>query len=232
VWQNIFRKTISIVIKKYDREEIPMSLAKDLMEIDAKLDKVLSVKRMFHTRGVMHMAAALAMCYGADIRQACYAGLLHDCAKYLTEEEQLAQCKKYKLPVRDIERKNAYLLHAKVGACFAREKYGVQDEEVLSAITWHTTGRPDMALLEKLIFVADYIEPSRKNIEGMDTIRRLAFQDLDEAVYQILDNTLNYLKKDKGGKKKEIDTMTQEAYNYYKERRHIYGDIRGIKENG
>lgn len=192
-----------------------MSLAKDLMDIEVKLEKLLSAKRMFHTRGVMHTAAALAMRYGGDMEKACYAGLLHDCAKYLSEEEQLLQCKKNHLPVRDIEKNNPYLLHAKVGACFAKTKYGVKDEEILSAITWHTTGKPDMGLLEKIVFTADYIEPGRKPIEGLEEIRTLAFEDLDRAVYQILHNTLHYLKKDKGGKKKEIDTMTQEAYNYY-----------------
>ena len=194
-----------------------MSLAKDLMEIEERLEKVLSAKRFFHTRGVMYTSASLAMRYGADMEKAMYAGLLHDCAKYLSEEEQLAQCKKHNLPVREIEKENPYLLHAKVGAYFAKTKYGIADQEILDAITWHTTGKPGMSLLEKIVFVADYMEPGRKNIEGMDTIRGMAFCDLDQTVYQILHNTLNYLKKDKNGKKKEIDCMTQEAYNYYKE---------------
>lgn len=197
-----------------------MSLTEDLMKIEKRLEKILSEKRFFHTKGVMYTAAALAMCHGADRKQALYAGLLHDCAKYLTGEEQIHQCRKYGLPVREIELQNPYLLHAKVGACFAQEKYGITDSEILSAITWHTTGKPEMSLLEKIVFTADYIEPARKTIEGLEEIRKLAFHDLDHAVYQILYNTLNYLKKDKNGKKKEIDCITQEAYNYYKELLH------------
>lgn len=197
-----------------------MSLTEDLMKIEGRLEKVLSEKRFFHTKGVMYTAASLAMCHGADMKQALYAGLLHDCAKYLTNEEQIRQCRKHDLPVREIELQNPYLLHAKVGAYFAEKKYGVTDPEILSAITWHTTGRPGMSLLEKIVFTADYVEPARKPIEGLEEIRKLAFHDLDRAVYQILYNTLNYLKKDKNGKKKEIDCMTQEAYNYYRELLH------------
>lgn len=194
-----------------------MSLTKDLMDIEKDLQKVLSAKRYFHTQGVMYTSSALAMCYGADIKKALFAGLLHDCAKYLSEEEQLRQCKKHHLLIREIEKNNPYLLHAKVGAYFAASKYGIKDEEILSAITWHTTGKPKMSLLDKIIFTADYIEPGRKEIEGLKEIRQMAFKDIDRAVYQILYNTLNYLKKNKGERKKEIDCMTQEAYNYYKE---------------
>lgn len=185
------------------------------MKIEEQLEKVLSKKRLFHTRGVMYTAAALAMCHGASVKKAMYAGMLHDCAKYLSEEELLRYSEKYHLEIREIERKNPYLLHAKVGACFAQHKYGIADEQILSAIIWHTTGKPEMTLLEKIIFTADYIEPARKKIVGLEEIRTLSYQDLDKAVYQILYNTLTYLKKDKNGKKKEIDCMTQEAYNHY-----------------
>jgi predicted HD superfamily hydrolase involved in NAD metabolism len=198
-----------------ERRVSKMSLSKDLMELEEKLEKVLSPKRFFHTRGVMYTSAALAMRYGADMEKALYAGLLHDCAKCLSNEEQLEQCKKNHLPVRDIEKENPYLLHAKVGAYFAETKYGITDPEILSAIRWHTTGKPEMSLLEKIVFTADYMEPGRKMIEGMEEIRACAFVDLDKTVYRILYNTLNYLKKDKDGKKKEIDCMTQKAYNYY-----------------
>lgn len=186
------------------------------MEIEERLEKVLSEKRFFHTRGVMYTSASLAMCHNANIEHAMLAGLLHDCAKYLSEAEQLRQCSKHNLPIREIEERNPYLLHAKVGAYFAEKKYGITNPEILSAITWHTTGKPAMSVMDQIVFIADYIEPGRKMIEGLQEIRKIAFQDLDKAVYQILDNTLHYLKKDKGEKKKEIDCMTQEAYNYYK----------------
>ena len=107
---------------------------------------------------------------------------------------------------------NPVLLHAKVGAFYAKEKYGVEDVDILSAITYHTTGRPNMSLLEKIIYVADYIEPHRKKLPRLDEIRKIAFIDLDRAIYMILENSLSYLES--GNEK--IDSKTEETYRFYK----------------
>ncbi|MDD6208849.1 MAG: bis(5'-nucleosyl)-tetraphosphatase (symmetrical) YqeK [Clostridiales bacterium] len=188
----------------------------DSMELIAKIqDKLkdkLSEKRFQHTLGVQYTCACMAMRYGEDVYLASLAGLLHDCVKYMSDEKLLEKCMKYQIPVRDVEQRNPYLLHAKLGAYYAKEKYGVSDSRVLSAITWHTTGKPDMNLLEKILFAADYLEPGRKQIPGLTDVRRLAFVDIDQTVALILKNTLSYLD---GMNSKEIDSYTREAYEYY-----------------
>lgn len=186
-------------------------------EMNHKLQKVLTQKRYTHTLGVSYTAAALAMKYGYDIKKAQVAGLLHDCAKCNSDEKMLEKCIKNKIEMTDVEKRNPYLLHAKLGAYLAKKEYGIEDTEVLSAIAYHTTGRPAMSELEKIVFISDYIEPNRKEIRGLSKIRKTAFENLDEAVFLILEHTLLYLKEENG--KKEIDLTTEEAFEYYKSNR-------------
>lgn len=176
-----------------------------------KVKKVQDEKRFEHTLGVEFTAAALAMKYGEDIKAARVAGVLHDCAKCYTEEKLLAACKKNHLEISDVEKRNPFLLHGKVGAIFAKEKYEIDDPNILNAISYHTTGREDMSLLEKIIFIADYIEPGRKQASNLQEIRELAFQNIDDCMIRILGDTLEYLKKSG----KEIDDMTRVTYEYY-----------------
>ncbi len=192
-------------MKQNDKKSISCKTLRKQME------KVQDEKRYEHTLGVAFTAASLAMRYGADVKQAQVAGLLHDCAKCMTNEERLSICKKNKLEVTPVEKANPFLLHAKVGAFLAKEKYGIQDEEILSAVRYHTTGRPRMTLLEKIVFIADYIEPSRKTAPNLDEVRTLAFQNLDIALCKILSDTLDYLDT----VDQEIDPMTKETYDYY-----------------
>lgn len=182
-------------------------------ETAALLQKNLPYGRWLHTLGVAETAYALAVCHGADPEKAETAGLLHDCAKYTPPQEMIALCEKYGFAVSDIERQNADLLHAKAGSILAEISYHCSDQEICGAIRWHTTGRPDMTLLEKIIFTADYIEPGRTQAPGLDRIRTLAFQDLDRAVFEILKDTLTYLEK----KKKPVDRITAETYAFYKQ---------------
>lgn len=199
-------------LKDKARSDI-MEVKLDLQLIRDDLKKILKDSRYQHSTGVEEVAHDLALIYGYDTDKAITAGILHDCAKNLTDQELLEACRKYQLSVSDIEKKCLYLLHAKVGAALSRDKYGVCDDEILNAITYHTTGRPAMTLLEKILFTADYIEPYRKPLPRIDEIREAAYRDLDLAVYMILDNMLNYL-QDTGG---EIDTLTVQTYDYYKE---------------
>lgn len=192
-------------MKQSDKKSISCKTLRKQME------KVQDEKRYEHTLGVAFTAASLAMRYGADVKQAQVAGLLHDCAKCMTNEERLSICKKNKLEVTPVEKANPFLLHAKVGAFLAKEKYGIQDEEILSAVRFHTTGRPNMTLLEKIVFTADYIEPSRKTAPNLDEVRTLSFQNLDMALCKILSDTLDYLDT----VDQEIDPMTKETYDYY-----------------
>lgn len=169
-----------------------------LSDIQNRLSKVLKKKRLIHSVGVEYTAASLAMAYGLNVYRACLAGILHDCAKYLDDDAQLRECKKNGIPVSDTEKEAPYLLHAKLGAFYAEKIYGVRDRDILSSIRWHTTGRPDMSLPEKIIFVADYIEPSRKDIPGLDAVRKAAFRDIDEAVFLELKGTLSFLNSSSG----------------------------------
>jgi predicted HD superfamily hydrolase involved in NAD metabolism len=184
----------------------------ELEQLRESMKMVLKETRYQHVLGVEEVSIDLAVIHGCDQRKAAIAGILHDCAKYLTDEELLSECTKYKLPVTDGERKSVYLLHAKVGAACARDKYGIEDDDILNAITYHTTGRPGMSLLEKIVFTADYIEPNRKPLPRIEEIRKAAYDHLDFAVYLILENTLEYL----NNVGTFIDTRTNETYAYYK----------------
>lgn len=185
----------------------------NLLKMQKKLKKYIDEQRFAHTLGVMYTAASLAMCYGADIEQAQAAGLLHDCAKCIPNQKKLKLCKEYHIPVSDVERQSPYLLHSSLGAYIAREKYEITDQEILDAIACHTTGKPDMTLLEKIIFISDYIEPMRTKAPNLEQIRQCAFSNLDYAVYLVLRDTLQYLEKEQAC----LDNQTIIAYNYYRE---------------
>ena len=183
----------------------------NLVKLQRKMKKELDADRNQHTLGVMFTAASLAMCYGGEVGKAQLAGLLHDCAKCIPNDRKLKMCQEYGIEISKVELKAPYLLHSKLGAYLAREKYGVEDEDVLGAILWHTTGRPNMTTLEKIIFIADYIEPARFKAQNLAEVRRLAFHDLNLTVCRILEDTLHYLDSGKG----EIDPMSRSAYRYY-----------------
>ena len=186
----------------------------NIVTLQDKVKELLPKKRFLHTLGVQYTSASLAMRYEYDVQKASVAGLLHDNAKCLSDGKILELCTQYELPISTVERNNPNLLHAKLGACFGKMKYNIEDDEILSAITYHTTGRPNMLLLDKIVFVADYIEPNRKQLEKLDEIRKIAFVDLDRAVYMILDQTLSYLTEN--GASKEIDEITVETFEFYK----------------
>lgn len=181
------------------------------IQMAEKLKTKLSEKRFEHSIGVEYTAGTMAYIYGVDYEKALIAGLLHDCAKYLSNDKKIEKCKKRGIPISEYEYKNPELLHAKLSAVYAKEKYGVADEDILSAITWHTTGRPAMSPLEKIIYIADYIEPNRNLLPEMDVIRKEAYSDLDKCLLHILKNCVTYLRK-KGA---AIDPVTLETYEYY-----------------
>lgn len=184
-----------------------------IMHIKQTMRDYLDKSRYEHTLGVAYMAIALAMRYECDLRKAELAGLLHDCAKCVPNDKKLNQCIKHNISISDVEDRNPHLLHAKLGAFYAMNKYNIDDRDIINAILKHTTGAPAMTTLEKIVFVADYIEPNRSNIKGLNEIRRIAFEDLDLAVYKILKSTLEHLKNINA----DIDSITINAYKYYKE---------------
>jgi len=180
--------------------------------IKADLKEKLPKKRYEHTLGVAYTAAALAMCYGEDILKAELAGILHDVAKAKKSFELKDYMKEYIDPYTDgdyvalIADKAPQILHAVYAPYLAKKDYKIEDKDILSAIRWHTTGKKDMTMLEKIVFVADYIEPNRKKLPDLDRIRTLSFHDISEAVKVIAKSTIEYL----GSQGMYIDKFTYE----------------------
>ena len=169
----------------------------ELVEIRKKLKKEQDKDRYEHTKGVMYTAGCLAMAYGYDMQKA-----------MLCEENDIL--------ISSVERENPFLLHAKLGALLAKTEYDVTDPLILHAIKVHTTGEPDMNILDMIIYIADYIEPNRNKAANLDRVRELAFHDLDVCMAEILHDTLVYLKK-RGGNIDPTTQMTYEFYKHYKE---------------
>lgn len=183
----------------------------NIIRMQERLKDYLNRDRFIHTQGVMYTCTSLAMCHGCDLTKAQVAGLLHDCAKCIPTHKKLKICKKNNIKLSKYEEENEALLHAKVGVYIARKKYDVRDPEILSAIRFHTTGKPDMTMLEKIVYIADYIEPGRFKAKNLPQVREMAFRDLDETMYIILRDTLNYL----NGTDDSLDPMTTRASEYY-----------------
>ncbi|MBU8581576.1 MULTISPECIES: bis(5'-nucleosyl)-tetraphosphatase (symmetrical) YqeK [Bacillus] len=157
----------------------------------ACVQEQLTEQRYIHTVGVMETAVKLAERFGADVKKAEIAAIFHDYAKFRPKEEMkqiiLNGCGP--LEVLDFHHE---LWHAPAGAALVKTEVGITDEDILSAIRFHTSGRPNMTLLEKVIYVADYIEPGRR-FPGVEEVRTLAEEDLDLALIQALKNTMTFL---------------------------------------
>lgn len=181
--------------------------------INARLHSVLTPKRYKHTQGVAAEAAKLAKRYDEDTKKAYIAGLLHDCAKCFTDSEKLKLCKSYGVETDEILKSQPDLTHSFLGAKIAEAEYGIRDKDILNAIAYHTTGRPNMSLLEKIVFIADYIEPNRDYFQGLDKIRKLAYNNIDKAIVCALEGTIEYNKK----KNRVIHPLGIAALRYLKE---------------
>lgn len=163
-----------------------------LHDIDALLKKSLSEERYLHSVNVMHEAAILAERYGLDEKQARLAGLLHDCGREFPNREIAVEAQKKGLELTTLEIEQPVLIHARFGEIVAREKYGVEDEEVLKAIREHTTGDEGMSELSMVVFLADLIEPERKQ-KGVEKLRMLAKKNLHKAMLEALVLNIKFL---------------------------------------
>ncbi len=187
-------------------------------ELNSEIRMRLPEKRYLHTLGVVETAEKLAVKYNVDVSKAKTAALLHDCAKPLSGAEMKNLCDQNGLEYSEHEitdeQTTQSLLHSKAGMIIAQNCYYISDPDILSAIYHHTVGRPNMSELEKIIFVADYIEPGRKQSTNppLDIIRETAFDDIDRAVYLISKNTIDYLSKSQ----RVIDKKTEETMRFYK----------------
>ena len=172
----------------------------------------LGEKRYRHTINVKKMAVALAERWGADPEKAELAALLHDSAKELPRDELLQIFADNAIIADNAARRPAPIWHGIAAAILCQTQWGVTDPEVLSAIRCHTTGKPEMTLLDKILYIADYIEPNRAELPDMSEARRLAFEDIDECLYLLLRDSLVYLQT----KGLPVDPATEKTYNYYK----------------
>lgn len=157
-----------------------------------KLMEMLSKKKFEHSLQVKDSAIKLAFIHNGDIEKAAIAGLLHDCAKCMTNEELLIKAEEYSILLDDVLRKEAGILHAAVGAEFARREFEVADTEILNAIRYHTTGNEKMGLLEKIIYIADYISEDRKFME-VEELRKVVREDLNAGVLMGMDLTITHV---------------------------------------
>lgn len=168
------------------------NIYKSVPDFEEKLKTMLEPKRFLHSLGVRDTAVHLAKLYGADGKKAEIAGLLHDNAKNM--DNIYERCRDLEVELDEFELKNPALVHAKLGAETAKCEFGISDSEIISAIRWHTVGRPDMSLLEKIVFVADLIEPQR-NFPDVKKIRKIAENDIDKAFFECVKATVRVNKK-------------------------------------
>jgi predicted HD superfamily hydrolase involved in NAD metabolism len=169
----------------------------DIEGMKAKLKGMLSMARYRHSISTSRVASQLAAHYGAGQMKAMVAGLLHDCAKALTEEEQKAYIERNGLSLDEIESQERGLWHAPVGEVMAREEFGIDDHDILRAIRIHSIGAARMSLMAKVVYVADYIEPYR-HFRGRADLARLAMKDLDLTLLHVLNHKLIYILHKKG----------------------------------
>lgn len=163
-------------------------------EIKIILSGKLTEKRYRHTLGVSAVAEQLARRYGVPTEKASLAGLLHDCAREFSTEELFVLANKRGMVFTEIERYTPVLLHAWIGAELAAEKYGVADPEISRAIRLHTTGGAQMSKLDRIIYLADMIEPGR-DFPAVASLRQLAERDLDQALLAAFDQSILYVIK-------------------------------------
>lgn len=185
--------------------------ARDLPVLRTAAYQFLKKKRVRHVQGCEKEAYAIALKYGADPVQAAVAAILHDITKALDLNDQLILCNRYGIICDDIEKNNPSLLHSKTGAHRARELFDI-DQPVFDAIWWHTTGKPDMTLLEKVLYLADYIEPTR-DFEGIEKLRRAVYTDIDRAMALGLKMSIEDVEQ----RGFPLHHNTEDAFEYYKE---------------
>ena len=156
------------------------------------LQKNLTPERYDHSLSVRDTSIALAHHYKADANNARLAGLAHDCAKNMEDEKILYTIEKFGYNIEGIYKRTPNLMHGLAGAIVAKHIMDIEDEDVLNSIRFHTTGRKNMSILEKIIYIADYIEPMR-DFPGVDELRKLAYVNLDEVLLLSFDNTIKYV---------------------------------------
>ena len=182
----------------------------DCKQVEKLLKEMLPENRLNHSINVSKCAVKLSEIYNFDIKKAKIAGLVHDCAKYFTDEQVKDYVEKFNIKLDKLEENNLALSHSVIGSYVAKEVFNIKDEEILNAIKYHTTGRENMSLLEKIIYMADLVEEGRK-FPKVEELRELTFSGkLDEALLLSFNNTIKFVI----GNKQLIHPRTVSARNY------------------
>lgn len=171
------------------------------------IEKNLSEEKLKHTYGVSKEAVSLAEIYSCDKRKAEFAALCHDMFRWQSVSESDDFILKHGLPKKYLG--NVNLAHSKIAAYVVKNEYQVDDMDIINAISYHTTGRKNMSILEKIIYVADAVEPNRC-YKGIGELKKLAIKDINKAMIKIMDNSINYIKK----RGLYLDNDTIEARKY------------------
>ncbi|MCX7903567.1 MAG: bis(5'-nucleosyl)-tetraphosphatase (symmetrical) YqeK [Caloramator sp.] len=161
-------------------------------KIKQKLKEMLSEKRYIHSINVLDVAMELGKNFAVDLEKIKIAALLHDCAKNLSDDELLNKAHEYGIIVDEIQKRQPFLLHGPVGAYISKFEFGIEDKDIFNAIYYHTTGRKDMTIFEEIIYLADFISIDR-NFEGVEEIRKKAYENFEEALLLSCNSTLNYV---------------------------------------
>ena len=201
-------RVYSLIIREGWYDALP-----ELSWLREKAYAYVEPRRIAHVVGCESEAVMLAKTWGEDPDTAATAGILHDITKKFRGEEQLNLCRKYGIVYDKAEEQNPVILHARTGAAMARELFHVS-EEIQNAIRWHTTGKPDMSTLEKILYLADFIEPTR-DFPGLDELRELTYKDLDAAMALALSLSLGDIRR----RGREVYKDTLDAYRWYCEKR-------------
>lgn len=162
--------------------------------IREKIKEELSPHRYQHTLGVIKAALDLSRRYQVDQEKAKIAALTHDCAKMKSGEELLKIAKENNIEVDEVTKAQPSLLHGPVGSVIAKKDFEIDDSNILNAIEYHTTGRANMSTLEKIIYLADYIEEGRR-FPGVEKLRKLARENLDDVLLLAFNNSIQYIIK-------------------------------------
>ncbi|MBE7010896.1 MAG: HD domain-containing protein [Ruminococcaceae bacterium] len=176
-----------------------------------KLEEILTPKRYEHSIGVMETAAKMAEHYGVDVEKAKIAGLLHDCAKDIDKDLMVGLCDELGIELDDVKREQRSLIHADLGAGLLTPEFEVTDPEIISAVKHHTLGRENMTDLEKILYLADIIEPNRKPYPELEELRRLSMSDLDCAMLCACEHSIAHVER----KHKTLHSQTLATQQYF-----------------
>ncbi len=157
------------------------------------LEKRLKPSRFKHTCGVVETAGKMALHHGIDIHKTMVAAALHDYAKNMSPEALLEYAETHQIEVDSVMKVSTELMHGLVGAKMVQFELGIEDQEILDAIAYHTIGRNQMSLMEKIVYLADAIEPGRSEYPGLEALRKIAYKDLDQGILASVTSTLNYV---------------------------------------